>query len=1018
MRFNKIIYFILMFLILSAPVVQAQDQNAKKNKKSVKTVSAQVVDQNGRPLPDATLFSAERRAVINAGSQGELNFQTVEGDVLVIKAEGYATKTLELSSSEIAEGKIVMEKAPAFSGENHILFTPFDSISARRSVGSYSMVKGDVLQSNPTQSFENSLGGRLAGLWQQQTNGTPGWTGQSLSAVSPAWGSMVIMVDGVERTLDFLDPEVVESVQLLKDPTFKSMYGGRQANGILLVTTKRGKINENGMKVNLQRGIQMPTRLPKYLNSYDYARYYNQALANDGFGPLYSAAELEAYRTGSNPYLYPDVDYYSEFLNKSMEITKISAQMTGGNREARYFAHVGYQGNGGLEKHAERPISEDLFTLRTNVDLNLKDFITLNAGFNGALQLRETSNVSAGDIFNTLSSYRPNEIPLLIPAHLAGVTDREYVFGGTAEKQNNLYGLLSSRGYEKITASYIQSDIGLNIDLDQWVKGLSVKPFVTMDVYNVYTQYQAETFAVYEPMIGRSSLDEDSIIFKQWGDYTRDTEQSRRDANVRRNFAYNLKASYFRNFGDHSVKAYLNFYEAKNELRNVHQHPRRQNLGLHVSYMFGNRYVAEVDVNRVGVNTFAPDKRYGIFPAFGLGWILSEEGFMKNLPALNYLKVRSSYGVLGSTSLVSDGGFAVDLYRDRWVSNGTYNSIGGDNYRLVLDRTGNPDLTFQKSYEFSAGIDAQLFDESTFLSLGYFNNNHTGLFTNLSQMISGVIGRNEALPTVNHNEVRVSGMEAQAEYAKRFGELKVSLGGNLTYAIAKNVKVNESLYPAETHKGLIRKGTQAGSIFGYKYIGTFKDQDDIDQSPLQLTGNVRPGDLKYEDANNDGVVDERDQSIIGNSDPKLFYGVSLRLQYKGFNLDAYGIGCGIYQRLLNNSYYQIHGTRKYSDVVVNGLPNGNPHPQLTTAYIDNNFVNSSYWIGDGSYFKLRNVEIGYTLSPKAVEPFKLSGLKLFARGFNLFTISQIKDLDPESINAGITNFPLTTTITGGAIISF
>lgn len=1017
MRFNKI-YFILMFLIFSGLVVQAQDRNGKKTKKSVKTVLVQIVNGDGHPLSEAKIHSAERRATVNADSKGEMSFQTVDGDVLVIKAEGYITKTLDLSSAELLEGRVVMDKALAFSGENHTLFTPFDSISARRSVGSYSAAKGDGLTSNPTLSFENSLGGRLGGLWQQQTNGTPGWTGQSLSAITPAWGGMVVMVDGVERTLDFLDPEVVESVQLLKDPTFKSMYGGRQANGILLVTTKRGKINENGVKINLQRGVQMPTRLPKYLNSYDYATFYNQALENDGFGPLYSPDALNAYKTGSNPYLYPNVDYYSEFLNKSMEISKISAQMTGGNRDARYFAHIGYQGNGGLEKHAERPISENLVTLRTNVDLNLKDFITLNAGFNGALQIRETSNVSSGDIFNTLSSYRPNEIPLLIPAHLAGVTDREYVFGGTAEKQNNLYGLLSSRGYEKVNAAYIQSDLGLNIDLGQWVKGLSVKPFVTMDVYNVSSEYQAETFAVFEPSMGRSSLDEDSLIFTQWGDYNRDTEQSRRDANVRRNFAYNIKASYLRTFGQHDIKAYLNFYEAKNELRNVHQDPRRQNLGLHVNYMFRNTYVAEVDVNRVGVNTFAPDKRYGIFPAFGLGWILSEEGFMKNLSVVNYLKLRGSYGVLGSTSLFSDGGFSVDLYRDKWLANGSYNSIGGDNNRIVLDRTGNPDLTFQKSYEFSAGVDAQLFAESTFLSVGYFNNYHTGLFTNLSQMISGVIGRNEALPTVNHNEVRVKGIEAATEYTKRFGELKVSIGGNLTYAIVENVKPNETLYPSDTHNGLIRKGTQVGSIFGYKYIGTFKDQPDINDSPLQLTGNVRPGDLKYEDANKDGIVDDRDQKIIGNSDPKLFYGVSVRLNYKGFNLDAYGIGCGIYNRLLNNSYYQIYGDRKYSDVVVNGLPNGNPHPQLTTAYIDNNFVNSSYWIGDGSYFKLRNVEIGYTLSQKAIQPFRLSGLKLFARGFNLFTISQIKDLDPESLSAGISNFPLATTITGGAIISF
>lgn len=1009
----RFIYVSFLLLLLTGLTVMAQT----KTKKAAQTIAGKIVDENGKPLPDAQILSAERRTVTLSNAEGEYNFKTVEGDVLVIKAEGYTTKTIDLSSGEVQSGKIVMLKAPAFSGEKHIIFTPFDSMSARRSVGSYSVLKGEGLETNPTMSIENSLGGRLTGLWHQQNNMVPGWTNQSLSALSPAWGSYIVLVDGVARTLDFLEPEVIESVQLLKDATLKSMYGGRQANGILLITTKRGKINENGVRVNIQRGIHMPTLLPEYLNSYDYARNYNQALINDGFEPLYSQEALDAYRTGSSPYLYPDVDYYNEFLNPSFDLTRINTQMSGGNKDARYFAHLGYQSTGGLEKYTEHPHAENTVTLRTNVDLNLKDFITLNAGFNGALQIRETPNVSSGSIIGTLSGYRPNEFPLMIPASLAGVSDREFVLGGTAEKQNNPYGLLTARGYDERKASYIQSDIGLNIDLGQWVKGLSIKPFVTLDVYNVATATQAQTFAVYEPALGQASNNEDSLIFSRWGEYTRETKQSRSAAEVVRTFAYNIKSSYMRTFGDHDIKAYFNFYESEVQIRNVDQNPRRQNLGLHLSYMFKNAYVAELDVNRVGVNTFAPDKRYGNFPAFGLGWIMSEEGFMKNIPFLNYLKLRGSFGILGSTGVYDNGGYFMNLSQDIWTRNGTYN-VGGDDDRVSLDRTGNPDLTFQKSYEFSAGFDAQLFNESTFFRFGYFNNLHTGLLTTRNNMIPGLIGLNESLPYVNYSEVLMKGFEGEIEHARRFGDLKVSLGANATYAFVQNVKPNEAMYPAGTYNGLIRKGTQVGTIFGYKYVGTFADAADIANSPQQLTGVVRPGDLKYKDINGDGLVDQRDQVEIGNSNPELYYGVSLRLNYKGFNFDAYGIGNGFYQRLLDNSYYQIYGDRKYSAVVVNGLPNGNPHPQLSTTQADNNFVNSSYWIGDGSYFKLRNVELGYTFPMKTVQALKLSGLKVFARGFNLLTISQIKDTDPENINSGITNFPLTTTITGGATIYF
>ncbi|UCS94033.1 SusC/RagA family TonB-linked outer membrane protein [Echinicola marina] len=1010
MKLKKIIYIFFAFLIIPCLTVEAQKGNGKK---TIRTVAAQVVDSEGEAL-SAQVYSSEKRRVVGTNAEGHFTFKVPEGDILVIRSEGYHAKTLEISNDEVISGKIVLTKAPAFSGENHILYTPFDSTSERRSVGSYSVVKGEELESNPTLSLENALGGRLTGLWQWQGNMVPGWTSQNLSAVSPAWGGYVVIVDGVERPLDFLEPEIIESVQLLKDATFKSMYGGTQANGILLVKTKRGKVNRNGIRLNFQRGVHIPTRLPKYLNSYDYARYYNQALANDGFAPLYTEADLSAYRTGNSPYLYPDVDYYDEFLNKSMDITRMSTQMTGGNKDARYFAHLGYQSNGGLEKYTEYPHSEDIVTLRTNVDLNLKDFITLNAGFNGALQMRKTPNVSAADIIQSLSTLRPNEFPIRIPAELAGVVNREFVLGGTAEKQNNPYGLLTGRGYSERKASYIQSDLGLNVDLGQWVKGLSIRPFVTFDIYNVETATKAQTFAVYEPYMG----EDDTINFQQWGEYSRQTGQSRSLAEVTRRFAVNFKSSYLRTFGEHSIKAYLNVFQSQLEVRNVHQNPRRQNFGTHLNYMYKNRYIAEIDVNTVGVNTFSPENRYGTFPAFGLGWILSEESFMKEVSFLDYLKLRGSYGILGSTGQYANGGFFADLYQDRWVSNGTYNGIGGDNYRLTLDHTGNPDLSFQKSYELNAGFDALLFKESTLLSFGYFNHKHTGLFSTLDNMIPGVIGRNEALPYVNHNEVKVFGLEGQIEHSRRIGKLKVSVGGNVTYSVARNVKPNEANFPAETHAGLIRKGTEIGSIFGYQSVGTFTDQEDIDNSPLQLTGNVRPGDLKYEDTNGDGVVDQRDQVVIGNSTPKLFYGVFLKLSYKGFNLDAYGMGNGMYKRLFDNSYYQIYGNRKYSAAVLTGLPNGNPHPQLSTILADNNFVNSSYWIGDGSYFKLRNVELGYTFSPDRISFLGLGGLKVFARGFNLLTLSKVKDMDPENIGAGIFNFPLATTITGGASISF
>ncbi len=1019
MNIIKTILVVFCFVCVLQPLTltaQNKNTNKKPTKKSSTinlTLDSKIVDEDGKAIPGARIYSSISRMYVNAGADGVIQFKTVASDMLVIKADGFQTKTITPTDENLKDGKIVLIQEKPLNGETNNLELPFGRTTERRSVGAYSIVNGKKLEGTPTMSIEGTLGGRLNGYFQMQNTLVPGWTSHN-TYVRGGWGNYITIVDGVERTLEYIEPEVIESVELLKDATTKAMYGGLQANGILLITTKRGKAFENSVKVNVERGVQTPTRLPDFLNSYDYATYYNQALANDGYAPLYSQQALDAYKNHTDPILYPDVDFYKEFLNKNFSITRINSQLSGGNEKSRYFAHIGYQGNGGLEKYTQYPNADDIFTVRSSIDIDVLDFITVSAGFNGASQVKEWPNLSTQSFFSPLASHHPNDYPILIPGEMVGVTDQEFVIGGTAEKQNNPYGLLTGRGYAERRYTYIQSDFGLTFDLEKWVKGLKVRPFLSFDVYNVETATQGATFAVYEPTYNSET---GILSFNQRGTETKATSMTRSNAEVRRNYAFNLTADYNRTFGQHAVKGLLNYYQSRNEIRNVDEDPRRQNLGLHLSDMIADKYIVEANINRVGVTSFSDDNRYGFFPAFGLGWIMSEEDFLSNIGCINMLKLRASYGVLGSTTYTAEGGFSTHLYQDVWKQNGTID-MNGDNYLVGLDRTGNPYLDFQKSYEFNAGIDAVLFNRTTRLSLGYFNNINDGFIGDGGNITPGVIGKNEALPFRNFKKYGLKGVEGELWFEKYLGDVQFSFGANMTYGITKRIADGEPDYPSDSFAGLITVGRPVDAIMGQEEAGVFSDQADIDQSPMQMFGPVRVGDIKYTDRNKDGYVDERDQKEIGNSLPRLQYGFNFDLKYKGFNLSVLAIGYGKYNRLLNTQYYQIYGNRKYSRVVVDGLPNGNAHPRLSVLSSENNFVSSTYWVVNNAFMKLRNIELGYTLPHKLTQKIAMNDVKLFTRGYNLLTISKIKDLDPENLDAGIGNFPLCSTLTAGISVSF
>lgn len=996
MNIFKIKYQIIVMIFFLMPFAPCAGQNLKGK------LTIEIVDAKGNPVTQATVFSSKNRESYHVNSSGKVTVRLKDNDLIKIVAKGFVTNTVSVSS--LKDGKVTLVSNVYKDGEDSKLNTIFGETTERRAVGAYSKIEGYKLRSNPTMSLMNSLSGRLNGLFTMDNNLEPGSI-NSTSFIRAPYGNYIILVDGVERSLDYIENEVVESVQLLKDASLKSLYGGIQANGILMIKTKRGAVNENYSTINIESGIQTPTRLPQYLNSYNYALKYNEAMTNSGLTPCYTP---ENYING-DPVLYPDVDYYKTFLNDNMTITRANGQFSGGKENTKYFVHFGFQSNGGLEKFTNYPNTDEVFTLRGNIDNTVLDFITLKAGFNSALESKKWLKADPATFFNMLSDNRPNEFPIEIPASVVGRNDVDYVLGGTAANQNNPLGYLTQNGYRIRDFSYMQTDFTFDIDMNKWVKGLKLSPSVSFDVYNVLTSVQGATFVVYEPIAGT-----DSLTFNQYGNETKETSLSRGGINrVQRNFAYNFTGTYNNKFGKNDINVLLTYYQQVKQFNSQIQSLTRMNFGGLINYMYDNKYALEVSLNRVGVGSFSPEKSFGTFPTVGVGWIVSDEPFMKR-SGIDYLKLRGSYGILGYTSYTSDGIVVYNMDKDQWTT-GSYGSSPFNN-SAYLSSMGNPDLTFQKSKELNIGADIDLLNKMLTLSAGYFRNQQTGVFANAQDVLPGVLGLNGIGMNQNYKAYLSSGFECEANYSMKLNEWNFNLSGNLTYGKSRVTREADSNYP-EGYEGL-RKVTTYGDILGLKVIDTFTDEAAIAVAPKQLFGVVMPGDMQYANLNSDNVIDNKDRIVIGNSLPSIQYGLTLSIAYKGFNLDLVGYGLAGFERLLDNKYYQIYGNRKYSEVVNTGLPNGNQHPVLRADYSNNNFQTSDYWIVDGSFFKLRNAEIGYTLPKELTKIIGLTNVKLYARGANLFILSKIKDLDPENLNAGINAFPLCTTLTGGLSFSF
>lgn len=1004
------IYIILMLLL---PFFSESNIYAQKRSKQYSEIKAKVVDKEGNPIQSVRITVDEGIFESSTDKQGKFSLKVTDNSTLVFDVPGFEPQYLGVSVIK-QNPVVVMEKSIPYGGVKDEVELPFRKTIAREIVGATSTIDEDAISSSNQMNVLNILSGKTPGLNVSQVPTEPGRSATVLNirglSRSATDNAPLIIIDGIERPLEDLTPEEIESITVLKDATSKILYGPKAVNGVLLVKTKRGIKYKRDRQFNIEFGAQTPVRMPEYLNSADYATMYNQARINDGLSPYYTQTDIDGYRMGTNPVLYPDVDFHKLCLNDHMSYRKAIAQFRGGNESAQYYVNATYAGYGGYEAVGKNNTSNK-FNLRVNLDYKVNDWLKAFVDIAGQMEFYTTNYMSADKLFSRLSSHRPNAYPIKFsdPGNPGTEIYGAMENANLSSSRENIYAEMALGGSKENTVRKGQTNIGFDLSLDRYVKGLSAKAYVTFDVYNYLVVGKNENFSSYRPIFNENSLigKELLTVEKKVSDKSRIADQ------MYRNYGYFGQLSYDRTFqAKHQLKSDLVIFQSRRENLGSSQDDVNRTFALRTNYVYNKKWIAELDMAVMGSSRFTKGNRYGYFPTVGVAWIASEEKFLKDKEWLDFLKIKASTGLLGT-----DNYFDFFLFESRWnTSQSTHfgPKLEEDVNTSTLVHVGNPDLTWEKSFEINIGAEASFLNCLT-ADFNYFNNYRYDILTPTTSFSS--INGGELMYR-NYGSVRNQGVELALEYSGNIGKLHYSIGGNTIWSKAVYEKTDDMEGLSSNRK---KEGKPVDTRFGLIAEGLFKSGDEIAAHPVQDFGPVQIGDVKYANINNDHHINENDMLPIGNEYPRFQFGLNINLAYKGFELSLSGSGMAQYDIYLNNSYYWMREDQKYSTFVKNYF---NPStgegkfPRLTTQQNQNNYRSSSLWMRSGNFFKLRDAMLSYSLPQNITNKMTLKQVKLFVRGSNLFTISSIKDLDPEYIDAGVTGYPFFRSFTGGINVVF
>ena len=857
-----------------------------------------------------------------------------------------------------------------------------------------------------------------------------GFNGASL------WGytNYLVLVDGTPRDINNVKPDEIEQITFLKGAQAVVLYGSRAANGVVLVTTKRGQESALHIDARVNTGWDVAKSFPEYLGSAEYMTLYNEARRNDGLAPHenYTAEAIYNYGSGLNPYRYPSVDFYSsDYVGKSRNRTDVNAEIYGGGEFAKFYTNIGYYRTGDYLKFGEAKNNyTQRFNVRGNVDLKLNDIIT--AFVNANVSFYDSKSPVGGSYWEAATTLRPNRISPLIPTsylddnalaakELLATTDLYdgCFLAGTQADNSNIFAQYYAGGKSKWTSRQFQFDAGINFDLSGLLKGLSLHTQFSVDYATSYTTSYNNSFATFEETWSDFGGKDVIVALKKYNEDKKSGVQNVGGSTDNQVMSFNAHFDYIRTFDDvHNIDA--KFVVNGFQLTNSGQYHKQSNanLGLQLGYDYAKKYFANFSAAVVHSSKLAEGHREAFSPSFSLGWNAARESFMEG-SIFDDLMLSASYSVLNTDLGIDD----YYMYQGYYTQDGSYwGWYDGHSIQSVNAKRGtNEDLEFIKRKEFSINLKASILKQMLTADLSFFHSNTKGGVIKGNGFYPSYYSTwlNDLLPYVNYNNDSRTGIDFSLNFKKKFGEVDFMAGLNGTYYTTKATQRDDLQYVDEYQ---YREGKPLDAIWGYESLGYF-DKDDFvwgekgniigyaDGVPSQakISGNVRPGDLKYKDQNGDGIIDSKDQVNLGKGGwygNPFTLGLNLTAKYKGFTLFVLATGGFGAKAVKNNSYWWISGENKYSAVVrdrvqyaydengnFTGLANPNAaYPRLTTQSGANNNTTSNFWLYSTDRVNLAKVQLTYDFPQQWFHGTIIRGLSAYVSGSNLLTIAKEREL--------------------------
>lgn len=1006
----------------SLPVLRLQ---LAENQAQQQLVVGQVTDSQGDPVQGVTVSIKNGQTVSRTDEKGffSINVQR-QNETLLFSAIGFQRQEVSLVPGETL--LVVLQRDIADLDE--VVVVGYGTQKRTSLTAAISTLKGDEIASVPSANLSNSIGGRVSGVIVKQSTGEPGQDGSNIyiRGISSTGATQpLIVVDGIPRDFTQLDPNTIESFSILKDAAAVAPYGVAGANGVILVVTKRGKTGAPSLSYNGYVGFQNPTVLPNYVDAWGYATLQNAAADGAGLPHPYSAEALQKFKDGSDPDAYPDPNY-RELINKNAVLTTHNIELSGGTELVKYYGSFGYQSQEGMwpKSNFKR------YNLSMNLDGQVTKTTKLSLGINGRLQHANAPFTPAGRLWEIIGyTHTEHEGPLYFSNGMKGAAITSLIYGDGYSKKNT-------------TAIYTQ----LSIDQDlNFVPGLKARATFAYDPITVMNKVWSvpESKAVIDktsnpyvitqpPPSVKPSLtqgfDQTYQLTSQAGlsynhSYEKSTlsvlalaeAKSNNAINVslaRRN--YNLLVDEI-NLGSSSLADMSTFGTSSDA----------KQLGFlyRLTYDWGNKYLFEASGRYDGSYYFAPGKRFGFFPAFSLGWRLSEEKFIKDIDWIDNLKLRFSYGEVGALA------GAPFQYLSTFNAYGPAYTLGGEALQGINERNEfNPNITWERAKKSDVGLDLSFWNGLLNLEADFFFEKRSNMLVAPDVIVPMEYGI--GLSQVNAGVMQNSGIDATLSSRRRFSEdLEASIGMSFTYAKNKLLKVFES---PTTYNNPNRRRTDRplGTQFGYHALGFFQVSDFEADGSLksgiakQPWGKVKPGDIRYQDMNGDGVINDDDLTVIGNSrTPQIIYGINPNVRYKSLSLDVLfqGAAKADWLRTSFQNWAFQNGMSAYTENFDYWTPeNTNArYPRITSAPTTNNNQISSWWMYSVGYLRLKSATLGYHLPAYFTKKMGFQQARVFVSGQNLVTFTKMTSYDPEStVDAYGNLYPLQKVVSVGLNITF